>query len=203
MGIKERKRREKEEFKALVLEKAYEIIKEGGLDALSMRKLAGSIEYSASKLYQFFENKDMIIWALCDDICKRLHDKLNDVPQYRDKEKYLMALTRSNIDFHANEPVSIEVLNYICFGPQGIKPPQSYSKAVNFYSKAVRELKYPSLQTEEQIESALDIIRVIFVGLTHIMQTETSGKGYKKMVKLMESSMKVLITGWRETENKE
>jgi AcrR family transcriptional regulator len=61
MGITERKLRQREEMKALILKAAWQIVKEEGWQSLSIRKIADSIEYSIPVIYNHFENKDEIV----------------------------------------------------------------------------------------------------------------------------------------------
>jgi AcrR family transcriptional regulator len=197
MGVKERKQREKEEFRNLVINTANSLIKEAGLNAFSMRKLADRLEFSVSKLYLFFENKDKIILEICDQICKRLLTELKEVPQFRDKEKYLLALTRANIDFYRNEQGAVEVVIYTCYGPEGLTPPESYRQLGAFFAQAVKELNFPSLQNEEQIKEALNAFRFLLVGITHMLSVETPEKGCMKLAKSMEKSLRILICGWK------
>jgi AcrR family transcriptional regulator len=60
MGIAERKIRQKEEVRCQILEAAWRIVKEEGWQALSMRKIADLIEYSAPIIYGHFENKEAL-----------------------------------------------------------------------------------------------------------------------------------------------
>ena len=61
MSIKERKERERQEKKELILSAAKKIIEEEGIDALSIRKLASKIEYSPAIIYHYFQDKNEII----------------------------------------------------------------------------------------------------------------------------------------------
>ncbi|MCD0489264.1 TetR/AcrR family transcriptional regulator [Pedobacter sp. MC2016-14] len=64
MGSKERIQRGKEETKANILDAALEIVKEDGWQALSMRKIADKIEYTAPIIYEYFANKEGILLEL-------------------------------------------------------------------------------------------------------------------------------------------
>jgi len=65
MGIIERKQRLKQKNKADILEGALKIGKTEGWQALSMRKIAEIIEYTAPALYEYFpEGKDAIYLEL-------------------------------------------------------------------------------------------------------------------------------------------
>ncbi|HWJ26055.1 MAG TPA: TetR/AcrR family transcriptional regulator [Flavisolibacter sp.] len=64
MASKERIQRLKEETRASILDAAYKIVKEEGWQALSMRKIADEIEYTAPIIYEYFSNKDAILAEL-------------------------------------------------------------------------------------------------------------------------------------------
>jgi AcrR family transcriptional regulator len=64
MGIAERKIRQKEEVRSAILKAAWEIVTEEGWQALSIRKIAEAIEYSAPVIYDHFANKEAILHEL-------------------------------------------------------------------------------------------------------------------------------------------
>lgn len=66
MGTHERRQREKDEVRAMILDAARELFAKEGFDAVTMRKVADRIEYSATALYLYFPDKDALIRALCD-----------------------------------------------------------------------------------------------------------------------------------------
>lgn len=64
MGIVERKLRQKEEIRLSILQAAKQIVAEEGWQALSIRKIAEAIEYSAPVIYDHFGNKESILHEL-------------------------------------------------------------------------------------------------------------------------------------------
>jgi AcrR family transcriptional regulator len=64
MTIEERREREKEEMRELILSAADEIVASEGFDKLSVRKIANKIEDSASIIYHYFTDKDEILHNL-------------------------------------------------------------------------------------------------------------------------------------------
>lgn len=64
MGSKERIQRIKEETRGNILDAALDIVKEDGWQALSMRKIADKIEYTAPIIYEYFDNKEGILLEL-------------------------------------------------------------------------------------------------------------------------------------------
>jgi AcrR family transcriptional regulator len=61
MGIAERRYRQKEEIRGLILETAWKQIQDDGAQALSIRKVADAIEYSVPVIYTHFESKDALL----------------------------------------------------------------------------------------------------------------------------------------------
>jgi AcrR family transcriptional regulator len=64
MGSKERILRLKEETRINILDAALQIVKNEGWQALSMRKIADLIEYTAPIIYEYFANKEAILLEL-------------------------------------------------------------------------------------------------------------------------------------------
>jgi AcrR family transcriptional regulator len=64
MASKDRIQRLKEETRINILDASLQIVKEEGWQALSMRKIADAIEYTAPIIYEYFANKDAILLEL-------------------------------------------------------------------------------------------------------------------------------------------
>jgi AcrR family transcriptional regulator len=64
MASKDRILRLKEETRCNILEASLQIVKEEGWQALSMRKIADRIEYTAPIIYEYFSNKEAILLEL-------------------------------------------------------------------------------------------------------------------------------------------
>ena len=64
MASKERIQRLKEETRVNILDAALHIVKHEGWQALSMRKIADVIEYTAPIIYEYFANKEAILLEL-------------------------------------------------------------------------------------------------------------------------------------------
>ena len=64
MGSKERIHRLKENTRVNIIDAAHAIVKEEGCQALSMRKIADRIEYTAPMIYEYYANKEAILLEL-------------------------------------------------------------------------------------------------------------------------------------------
>ncbi len=59
------KERRSRRTRQAILIAARDLIAQGGYEALSMRKIARRIDYSPAGLYEYFDNKDQIVAAVC------------------------------------------------------------------------------------------------------------------------------------------
>jgi len=67
MGIEERKNREKEERRSLILGKAKELVLERGVTSLTMQDIAEAAELSKATLYLYFQSKEAILIDIMDE----------------------------------------------------------------------------------------------------------------------------------------
>lgn len=105
MSIKERKEREKEEMRALILNTAKDIIKTEGIDKLSIRKIAGMIDYSPAIIYHYYKDKDEIINNAMKEGYKKIVDGLSEVQLSNLKpEERLEAVIRTYIKMALENP---------------------------------------------------------------------------------------------------
>jgi len=93
MASKDRIARLKEDTRMSILKAALHIAKEEGWEALSMRKIADSIEYTAPIIYEYFENKDALLYELTRVGYQVLNSKLEEARDQHDTpEKQLEAM---------------------------------------------------------------------------------------------------------------
>jgi len=76
MGIVERKLRQKEEIRSSILSAATKLVEKEGWQALSIRKIADAIEYSAPVIYDHFENKEALLLEFTKKGFQMLNEEL-------------------------------------------------------------------------------------------------------------------------------
>lgn len=75
MGHLERKIREKENLRSAMLEAAVNIAENEGWNALTIRKIADAIEYTAPIVYEHFQNKEELISEIIQNGYKTLAEE--------------------------------------------------------------------------------------------------------------------------------
>lgn len=197
MGQPERKAREKEAFRKLIIATAHDLIATHGLKGLTMRTLAQTIDYSQSKIYEFFKNKDQLCEIICEELCENLLAIVKQIPKDLESDKYLTELIMKVMEFHADFPHSEELFTLVCFGPQRFHVPKAYQEMEIYPIEAIKNLKSPYIQTEDEVLIALDIIRCFKIGIATLMASETSINGKKRAYTMTENVIKVLLRGWK------
>jgi len=110
MGIKERKERETEQQRELILNAAGKIVAAQGIEKLSIRKIASEIEYSPAIVYHYFKDKDDIVAHLMKRGYQKIIDAVSSVKvSAENPEERLKQSTRNYI--HAALQMSEEYKN--------------------------------------------------------------------------------------------
>lgn len=104
MGIAERKQREKQEMRDLILEAATEMFISEGFEKTSIRNIAESIEYSPATIYLYFADKDELFHAIHESGFRMLIDSFQSVSSIADPVERLAALGRVYIRFGIQNP---------------------------------------------------------------------------------------------------
>jgi len=92
MSVAQRRKREREQRRAAILEAAQKVFTERGLTAATMDQVAGAAEVSKGTLYLYFRSKDELFMALASEI----HDEVIEVlsPIAADKSRTGLASFR-------------------------------------------------------------------------------------------------------------
>lgn len=104
MGVKERRERQKQALRERILEVARELFVTEGYDAVSMRKIADRLEYSPTAIYLHFEDKEALIWELCDRDFLKLAGEMQKIAAVDDPIQRLEAIGKAYLEFGLRFP---------------------------------------------------------------------------------------------------
>lgn len=99
MGIPQRKEREKEEMRRIILDAALALFREKGYDGVSIRNIAEAIEYSPAAIYLYYKDKSEIFSALQYEAAALKRDHLLPVAAIEDPWERLVEFGKRYIDF--------------------------------------------------------------------------------------------------------
>ncbi|MHA4740269.1 TetR/AcrR family transcriptional regulator [Dyadobacter sp. MSC1_007] len=104
MAIKERKEREKQEMRNLIIESATHLFLKQGYDKTSIRNIAEDIEYSPATIYLYFKDKDEIFYVIHENAFAILDQELRKHDVVADPFERLAAIGRTYIQFAFENP---------------------------------------------------------------------------------------------------
>jgi AcrR family transcriptional regulator len=104
MGTKERRERERDTVRTMILDAARELFAANGYEGVSMRAIAEKIEYSPTLIYQYFEDKETLIRELCNADFGSLAERLNETMQIVDPLERLRQCGREYVNFGITYP---------------------------------------------------------------------------------------------------
>jgi AcrR family transcriptional regulator len=99
-----RRKQQQEDLRAKILDAARELFVNEGVEAVSMRKVADKIGYSATTLYNYFEDKEHLLYALCDADFGTLHELFKKVGKIADPIERLRKMGQTYITFALRYP---------------------------------------------------------------------------------------------------
>jgi AcrR family transcriptional regulator len=104
MTVQERRAREREELKELILDTARTLFVEEGYEAVTMRRIADRIDYSATALYVHFKDKAALFRELCERDFYALGQRFQELARIADPVERLRQTGLAYVDFALDHP---------------------------------------------------------------------------------------------------
>lgn len=104
MGINERRERERQSVRQKILDAARELFAEQGYEAVTMRRIASAIEYSATAIYGHFKDKDTLIRELCREDSASLAQAFRTIAAEPNPLARLRQIGLAYVEFGASHP---------------------------------------------------------------------------------------------------
>lgn len=149
MGPTERRQREREEIRTLILDAARELFVSEGYDAVTMRKIADRIEYSPTAIYFHFKDKDALMGELCAVDFYTLATQLTKIARVEDPIERLRRIGHAYADFAAEYPNHYRLM-FMTPHPQGTIPDEAMQRQGNPEEDAYAFLKATVAEAIEQ-----------------------------------------------------
>ena len=111
MEIIERKPRNREQTRSGIVKTAKAIARREGWQAVSIRKIADAIEYSAPIVYEYFDSKDVLLDEIRNEGFRHLYQEYDRIFKlYRDPEKRLYEISLVQWVFAREQPEIYQVM---------------------------------------------------------------------------------------------
>jgi AcrR family transcriptional regulator len=124
MSTSDRKAREKEELRALILKSARKHFVEYGVEQTTIRSIADAIDYSVGTVYKYFRDKNAILHALHSQGFHDLAGQFTVLFSVKDPMERLRAMGKVYIKFATEHPDMYDLMF-------SLKAPIEFLDAVN------------------------------------------------------------------------
>ena len=175
MGPKQRREREKETLRQVILDAARDLFVNEGYENVSMRRIAEKIEYSPTTIYLYFEDKASLLFAICDETFAKLAKKMETiVKEHDDPVEALKRGCRAYVEFGLKNPnhyrvtfinhpqLNVDRDRYLSKDSMGMK-------AFGLLSESVRKCVEQNLFRETDVEAISQALWAGGHGITSLL----------------------------------
>ncbi len=200
MGRKERRLRNQQELKQSILAAARAIALAEGWSNVTMRKIAERIEYSHAAIYDYFENKDVLLLALVHEGFRLLEAdlKIARVPAH-DPEEALRLMAHSYLEFAWRYPE----LYHLMYGLDGVtfsisEPEKEDQQIEEVMALTVKDVLDSHGWSTEHLADQMNILWGIAHGLVTLTLADRIRGGQAQATHLFERAFQDMLLAWEQ-----
>ena len=104
MSIQERKEREKQEMRSLILSAAIKLFVDKGFSSVTIRNIASKIDYSPGTIYLYFKDKDDIFFELHNQGFSEFYKRQLSIQDIKDPRERLKTHGMTYVKFAFENP---------------------------------------------------------------------------------------------------
>src|SRR5258708_936652 len=200
MGRKERRLRNQQEIKQSILEAARAIALAEGWSNVTMRKIADRIEYSHAAIYDYFENKDVLLSELVHEGFRLLEADLKRVrAQAHDPEEALRVMGNGYREFAWRYPE----LYRLMYGLDGVtfsisEPEKEGLRIEDVFGLTVKEVLDSHGWSTEHLADQINILWGIAHGLVTLTLADRIRGGQAPASHLFERAFQDMLLAWEQ-----
>lgn len=198
MGIKERRRRQKETLRSGILAAAREIARAEGWRAVTIRKIAAAVEYSPPVIYEYFDSKeDLLLDLVRTGYAKQLQAIEGSGAASDDPEEILLGMGRAWLRFAFESPDLYQAM----YGLGGMSFPadelrKEGEKIGGVMARVIEEVLRKSGKEVEDVWSKVTLLWSTAHGLVSLVMAGRLPGGEEEAEKLADQAARDYLTAW-------
>ncbi|MEL6719003.1 MAG: TetR/AcrR family transcriptional regulator [Bacteroidota bacterium] len=156
MSIKQRREREKEELRQLILKEATQMFLKEGYEKTSMRKIAKKIEYSVGTIYLYYKNKDELLYAVQGVAFEHFLNYMKPLMDIEHPVERLRKMGEVYLFFSLQNPDYYDLMFVIESPMNALKEQEAWSKGEKLYEileTTIQECMDQGLTKEKNVEA--------------------------------------------------
>jgi AcrR family transcriptional regulator len=188
-GAQERRDRNRADAKRTILEAAQELLGEGGLEALSMRRLADRCGFTAPTLYHYFPDKPGLMDALIEEWLATLVVELRAIEPSPDPVETIRALASAFANLGIRNPSHYQLL---VNRPEEMPDPASLEETQAIFGEALDLLVASGRIHEDHVERLRQGLWCLLHGFI-LLQTTRHTEAW--VPKLLDHALDAMLRG--------
>lgn len=203
MGIRERKQREYQKRKTLILDAASELFNSKGFSNVTLDDLADRIEFSKGTIYSHFGSKEEIYAHLLLEQLQKLHDRLKEaLPQSTSLEDGIRRFLDAYLAFYNRHREYLQLLFFIDTISSRYRIPVSLLKDIHQRRESCLDQLQQLVRVHTEDDSAAHhrnagrIAKVLWGMVNGIMQLAGSRQVKKnELESLIDEGLRIVVRG--------
>jgi len=110
MGSKERRTRERQDTRRMILDAARAMFVRRGYEGTTMRAIAQEVEYTPTAIYHHFRNKDALLTELCSMDFRALAEAFLRIGRVADPIERLRKIGEAYVEFARAHPMQYQLM---------------------------------------------------------------------------------------------
>jgi AcrR family transcriptional regulator len=193
MPTSARRARERASTRERIIEAALHILENEGVTALTIRRIATAVEYSAPVVYQHFANKDALVLELVAHGYRLMMAELQQAAEEPDIDRRILLLASESVRFAGEHPHLYQVMN-----DNTVDADERLRTAAPTIG-LLRELLTTWSNAHDvalaDFDEACDIVWGTLSGIASLGRIGTVGN--ERAQQLAQKAMHTLLRGWR------
>jgi AcrR family transcriptional regulator len=198
MGSRQRRERERQELRQAILTAAREIAAREGWQAVTIRKVAEAIEYTAPVIYEYFDSKDDLLLALLIEGFRQITQCLQQAQtENASPQEILLQVAIAYWRFAFTAPELYQVMHGLGGVPFGTAetPKEARDAFAALRSAVSRVLDAQGVQRPD-IDGDVDLFWSTLHGLITLTMAGRMKGGVPRAFPLVERAVHTLLSAW-------
>ena len=180
MGISERKERDKDEMRKIIVDAAFDMFLTEGYAGTSLRELAKKIEYSPATIYLYYKDKEALFFDIQARCFRNLVRAYAEVIKVRNPLERLRKMGHAYLKFNMENPQCFNLM-FLHNSPMTEMKKENrmdkHGNAIGFLRDTVHEcIAQKLVKPSDEI-----LLRLEIWGLTHGLSTLFVNNSYEPM----------------------
>ena len=199
MGIKERRQRQRDEVRGGLLAAAREIASTEGWQAVTIRKIAGLIEYSPPVIYEHFDSKEDLLLELMRIGYAAQLEAIEAASEAADgPEEAMLGMARAWMDFAFGSPDLYQVMYGLGSVPlSAVESRKEGEKIARPVGRVVEDVLREGDRGVEDVEGKVTLLWATVHGLAAFTMVGRIEGGQQESRRLAEQATRAYLTAWR------